>query len=439
MTGGHMRTSFKKNLAVRAGTLIALGAMLLTALLSYFFYHQTYEAELIEADKQLQQLVATVENSAAIATYLDNKELALEVCRGLARNDVVDSLVLVSENGMRVNSGEDFQEDDLTPGNGSVLHRFSLASPFEATEQVGEIIIKTNRKLIDRNARQAAEVLVLNMLAYSSAIVGMVIFLVHGQLTRPLKSLAHKLHAIKPGSDTRLRFPRDHKDDEIGQLVDDTNFLLSSVEATLNRERDLRLEVESLGRRFRLIFENSSGGIVLSDQEGRVQLFNSAFRHIVGEHRMGRLMKGETLPDMFEDTEAIREALRETPNSKAPIAMDLQLAASDLHPTLWLHGLFSMVQDEDDALLIEWIVYDVSERARREQQAIFEAGHDPLTQLLNRRAGTHRICNALNRARTEERRIALLLIDLDRFKPTRRQLTTHQEIDGFSADETAGD
>jgi diguanylate cyclase (GGDEF)-like protein/PAS domain S-box-containing protein len=412
-----MRPGFHTNLALRAGTLIALGAMLLTALLSYFFFNRSYQGELLVAEKQLQQLVGTVENSAAIAAYLDNRELAAEVTHGLVKNDIVAGVVLVTENGMRANSGETLLESELAQRNRAALYHFPLAAPFEPTERVGEIIIKTNWALVKSNAEQAAGIHVLSMLLHSLAIVGLVIFLVYRLLTRPLKSLADELHTIEPGSDRRLQPLRGHKNDEIGQLVEDTNLLLDSVQATLDRERSLRLEVESLHQRFRLIFENASGGIVLSDQEGRLQLFNAAFERIVGEQRLERLMRGEYLPDLFDDAQAVRDALQEAPHSKAPIALDLHLAVSESHPACWLHGLFSSVHDETGGLLIEWIVYDVSERARREQQTLFEAERDPLTLLFNRRAGMRRVSEALDRVRAGGRHCALLMIDLDRFKP----------------------
>ncbi len=413
-----MGASFHRNLAVRTGTLIALGATLLTILLSYFFFERSYQGELLAVDKQLQQLVSTVESSAAIAAYLENKELAAEVTRGLVKNDVVAGVVLANENGMRANSGEAIPENELATGSGSDLRRFPLTSPFEPAERVGKIIVKTNRTLIESNAQQAAAMYVSTMLVYSLAIVGLVIFLVTRQLTRPLKSLADELHVIEPGSDRRLQPQRGHRDDEIGRLVEDTNQLLRSVQTTLDRERSLRLEVESLGRRFRLIFENASGGIALSDQEGRLQLFNSAFERIVGVQRIRRLMNGNAhLPDLFDDADNVRSVLQEALHSRAPIERDLQLVASESNPAIWLHGLFSSVHDEAGGLLVEVIVYDVSERARREQQTLFEAERDPLTHLFNRRAGKRRISEALERAQAAARYCALYLIDLDRFKP----------------------
>ncbi len=53
----------------------------------------------------------------------------------------------------------------------------------------------------------------------------------------------------------------------------------------------------------------------------------------------------------------------------------------------------------------------------REQQTRFEADRDPLTGLFNRRAGERRVRQILRRAHTEGLQCALLLLDLDRFKP----------------------
>ena len=52
-----------------------------------------------------------------------------------------------------------------------------------------------------------------------------------------------------------------------------------------------------------------------------------------------------------------------------------------------------------------------------EKQTRKEADRDPLTNLLNRRAGERSIAEALKKAEAENMRCAILLIDLDRFKP----------------------
>jgi diguanylate cyclase (GGDEF)-like protein/PAS domain S-box-containing protein len=337
----------------------------------------------------------------------------MEVIRGLVKNDIVAGARLVNQTGIPKEQGN-MQIDDRIH-----LHHFTLYAPFSPQEQVGELQIKPNRVYIERLARQAARVHVGTLIAHSLAITGLVIFLVNRLLTKPLTILARELHLIRPGSGERLTCPSQHEDDEIGQLVYDSNSLLDSVQNTLERERKLRDEVESLGRRFRLIFENASSGILLVDNQGRLHLFNPAFAHIIGPELMQQLTHsdGRLFSWLFEDEEKANNAMLETLRGHGPITVDLKLrTSSNNSKARMLHCLFSKVTDEESNPLIECIANDISERALREQRIRFEAEHDPLTKLLNRRAGKRCMVTLMEQSLQLNNRCAILLIDLDRFK-----------------------
>ncbi len=59
---------------------------------------------------------------------------------------------------------------------------------------------------------------------------------------------------------------------------------------------------------------------------------------------------------------------------------------------------------------------DVSERKRQERQLRYQATHDSLTGLANRLLAEERTARSLALARDSDRCVAMLLIDLDRFK-----------------------
>jgi diguanylate cyclase (GGDEF)-like protein/PAS domain S-box-containing protein len=63
-----------------------------------------------------------------------------------------------------------------------------------------------------------------------------------------------------------------------------------------------------------------------------------------------------------------------------------------------------------------WIFTDISERKDAEARARFLAYHDTLTGLPNRALAQDRLLQAVNAAEREGTKIALLLVDLDRFK-----------------------
>lgn len=62
------------------------------------------------------------------------------------------------------------------------------------------------------------------------------------------------------------------------------------------------------------------------------------------------------------------------------------------------------------------VAREISERARAEQRLRFLAGHDPLTGAANRTLLETATTRAIERARAAGERVALVLVDLDRFK-----------------------
>lgn len=399
-----------QSLSLRSGLSLLAGATVLTIALSMYFYQLIVEEQVTQANRQLQQLVVTVEKSAAVAAYLDNEELATEVVRGLASNDIVAAASLQSDSGMRVVAG------DLSRFDESRQHFFRLESPFLPGESTGRITLQPNQKLIENNAREVAAVYVATLAAHSLVLTVLGIVIVHWRLARPVNALAHRVHEIEPGSAARIPPLRGgHNDDELGQLVDDINHLLEATQLTLEGERRLRQYVESVERRFRLIFEHASCGIVLLDTRGKILLSNASFSRILGLESSDAAQSN--FIHLFDDASQVRQLLTHATTEQSPISEDLKLSGTRAGSARWLHALFSSVQSGNDEVLVECILYDVSERTRREQQTREEAERDPLTQLFNRRAGERHLQEALDQARNEQQPCALMLIDLDRFKP----------------------
>ena len=240
-----MSTRFWQSLAFQTGCSIALGSILLTLVLSITIYDSTVETVVDDSNHRISQLVSTVEISAAIAAYLENNELGLDITRGLIRNDIVTGVILHSESGMRIISGPPFHFSDE-----NVL-QFPLISPFMPDEKIGKLFVKPNQHNIDAQAKKTAELHVITLAVHSLMITLFVIFLVNNRLTQPLMKLAGALHKIEPGSEERLQYPKQHLNDEIGFLTRDVNQLLGAAQNTLEGERRLREYVESLEKQTR--------------------------------------------------------------------------------------------------------------------------------------------------------------------------------------------
>ncbi|HEY7862367.1 MAG TPA: sensor domain-containing diguanylate cyclase, partial [Thermoanaerobaculia bacterium] len=84
---------------------------------------------------------------------------------------------------------------------------------------------------------------------------------------------------------------------------------------------------------------------------------------------------------------------------------------------VWVLENGSLVEGPDGELsVIEGTVIDISERKRAEEQVRHLAFHDALTSLPNRLLFTDRLTLALAHARRSGTRLAVMFLDLDRFK-----------------------
>ena len=85
--------------------------------------------------------------------------------------------------------------------------------------------------------------------------------------------------------------------------------------------------------------------------------------------------------------------------------------------TVWVDQRLSLVRDDDDRIVtVEGIARDVSERKAMDERLERQALHDELTSLPNRRLLRDRISQALARAERDRCLVAVVFLDLDRFK-----------------------
>jgi diguanylate cyclase (GGDEF)-like protein/PAS domain S-box-containing protein len=194
--------------------------------------------------------------------------------------------------------------------------------------------------------------------------------------------------------------------------------------------------------RFRLIFEDAAIGIVLADVAGQFLATNPAFQKMVGYSQselVGMHFKEITHPESMavEETlyQEIVQGLRDSyPLEKRYITKDGQL--------IWSHLTVSLVRDlEGNPQFSIAMVQNITERKQAEaalrhyqehleelvgartaelteanEQLYWQASHDSLTGLVNRREFERCLEKAISSARTSQQDYTLCYLDLDRFK-----------------------
>lgn len=408
----------QKELHIRVALTIAAGASDIAIVSSIFFYWSSFSSELDKAKHGIDQLFTTIEKTASAAVYLDNEELAQEVVSGLSDNDLIHYTLLESKTGLSVENGDIKSNDNKNRAGAASLIRYEIKHPFAPDQIVGVLSVLPDQDFIEKSATSVAEKQVLLTIFQSILIAILVLFLVNRTLTKPLKKVAGMLHSVDPSQPHKLDCPQGHEEDEIGALVSDINVLLGSVENHIDLERQMRQESEALEKQFRLIYEEATAGIFLVDRAGHVVTANPAFHSILNSEVQ---LKGQSLDefeicDFFEDRSIVENMLNDLQNSTGHMTIDgdLRLNLTGQH---WVHCLFTKVVDDTGEDLIEGILYDVTQRIGREQDARFEADHDTLTGLCNRRSGERNINQVIHAPANSGSSSVVLLIDLDGFKP----------------------
>jgi diguanylate cyclase (GGDEF)-like protein/PAS domain S-box-containing protein len=165
------------------------------------------------------------------------------------------------------------------------------------------------------------------------------------------------------------------------------------------------------------VFDNLAEGMVITDCSGRIQSVNPAFTAITGytEEESAGHSPGELLGSGCQDSEYFREMWEVLRQGNAwQGELTNRRRNGDLY-TEWLS--ISAVPDANGGVLhYIGLFTDISERKAAEAHIHHLAYHDALTGLANRLLFQDRLGNGLSQAHRNHRQLAVLLLDLDRFK-----------------------
>lgn len=179
----------------------------------------------------------------------------------------------------------------------------------------------------------------------------------------------------------------------------------------------LARSVRQSAQNFRAIFEQAAVGIAQVARDGAVLDVNGTLSTILGYSKSQLLaMRYEDLlhPD---DRESGRLQQREVISGTSDSYTFQQRLMNADGDSLWARLTVSVGQDQKNPTTKYIVVLeDVSESYRMSKELSYQANHDVLTGLLNRRAFERHLEAVLSEAHTEHSSHALCFVDLDRFK-----------------------
>jgi diguanylate cyclase (GGDEF)-like protein/PAS domain S-box-containing protein len=186
------------------------------------------------------------------------------------------------------------------------------------------------------------------------------------------------------------------------------------------REVTKRLEADAAltnaQERFRAAFEYAPIGMALAKVDGTLVEVNSAFSRMLGyttDELLDRNVQELTHPDDWSLNELAAAQLRRDPGSNYQLEKRYIRADGRI---VWAALSFSYVSQADGSQLIIGQIEDITQRKAIAERLEYSARHDELTGLSNRAQFMDRLSRALGRIGAEGDRVALMLLDLDRFK-----------------------
>ncbi|HEY2676879.1 MAG TPA: EAL domain-containing protein [Steroidobacteraceae bacterium] len=222
-------------------------------------------------------------------------------------------------------------------------------------------------------------------------------WLIARQLSAPISALVKSADRISDGDYTRpLEVARR---DELGEL----QFALERMRQNLN-------ETTITKNYLNTVLNSLSDAVLVTSPDGVVKSCNEAAQHLLGyseNELVGKPLAGfidEVHRNAFDSTHSMTEGretvLRTARGQTIPVSM-----AS------------SAIDSEDPQFQGNiYVARNITERKRAERRIRYLARYDTLTKMPNRMQFQHLLQQAIARARRNQRSLALLYLDLDRFK-----------------------
>ncbi|HET8796315.1 MAG TPA: EAL domain-containing protein [Thermoanaerobaculia bacterium] len=165
------------------------------------------------------------------------------------------------------------------------------------------------------------------------------------------------------------------------------------------------------------IIDNAGEGIAVYDRELRYVLWNRFLEELTGlaEREVLGRPASEILPNIIEQgaDDLLRRALEGETVSSPDLHYFLQASGRQG----WISSVYRPYRDANGTIVgVVALIRDITERKRVEQQIEYQAYHDALTGLANRRLFHEHLSLAVALAQRRGTLVAVLFLDLDHFK-----------------------
>ena len=395
---------------IKLTLLVALVAIISSVLISLLSYSHILKSSQQEADQTIKSLAATVYNTASAAAYLNDEPLANDVISGLLKNTVVECADITSP---KLKQARGIHCDK------SQLYSESLYSPFNANEQIGTLLIYKNVTAVKEKVLTQVTSTIINIFTIVFIISICTLFITYILVSHPISLLADELDNIDFTHEETDRLKAQTRNDELGFIRTIVNKMLAKLDERLQHERNLSAQKEKLASNFKMICDISTNALVVTDEKLNLLSVNPKFKELwyknSGHHEV--IYDDNWLERISFEVDEIKNRILEFPklNVSQTIEIEVRKPTDTDMEAQWFDLTFNKAENMFGEINIFVIISDITEARQKLLLTEFEADHDTLTHLKNRRSARRMIEKILDASELTPE-FALLLIDLDGFK-----------------------
>ena len=207
----------------------------------------------------------------------------------------------------------------------------------------------------------------------------------------------------------------------IAMRLKEEKIRVERANAALGQEVDERRKAERSEllalQRLKLHLERTPLGVIEWDMDFRVSTWNPSAEGIFG-YSAGEVIgeSGYMFAEGTQDSERLAAMWQELMLSPGSTRVTLanKVKRGEIIHTEWYNT--PLVDNDGRKIGVASLVQDITERLNTERTIHYMAHHDTLTGLPNRRLMQDRLNQAILQARRQQKHVALLFLDLDRFK-----------------------
>lgn len=200
-------------------------------------------------------------------------------------------------------------------------------------------------------------------------------------------------------------------------------FVAQHVGAALEQKRAVEA-LRASEERYRQLFERNLAGVFRSSVDGRLLDCNDAFVRIYGYDTREEVLALDTRA-LYASPQAADDFVAEIRKVGSAVNLEICGRRRDGSPVWVLQNVSLVAGNAGQPPVLEGTLVDITDRKVVESQIAHLAFHDALTGLPNRALFDDRLALALARCRRDGGSLAVLFLDLDRFKNINDTLGHH--------------